>query len=82
VWSLSNWEIRVAGRVALGFESELHGDWVGVRAEEIVAYSIASPVAPGAGDIDLVYLRLADAPQIGGELFKVVRPVFRDAQAP
>jgi hypothetical protein len=66
----------VARCVAFGFQRELDGDGIAVRAEEIVADGVASAVAPGPGDVDFVDVWLASAPQIGGELLEVGRPVL------
>jgi hypothetical protein len=52
----------VVGCVALGFEGELDRDRGGGGAEEVVA----DGVAPGAGDVDPVYLGIAAAHQVGG----------------
>jgi hypothetical protein len=66
----------VAGCVAFGFEGELDCDWVACGAEKVVADSVASAVAPGSGDVDLVDVWLAGSPEVGGELLEVGRPVF------
>ena len=66
----------VAWCIAFGFQGELDGDRVAGGAEEIVADGVASAVAPGPGDVDLVDIGLAGAPQVGGELLEVGRPVF------
>src|SRR5258708_7441571 len=57
----------VAGGVALGFQRELHGDGVGTGADEVFADCVASAVAPGPGEVNLVDARLAGSPQVGGE---------------
>ena len=66
----------VAGGVAFGFQRELDCDGVGAGAEEVVADGVASAVAPGPGDVDLVDVGLAGAPYVGGELLEVGFPVF------
>jgi Transposase domain (DUF772) len=55
---------------------ELHRNGVRTRAEEVLPDGISSAVAPGAGDVDLVRVGLADSPQVRGELLKVVRAVL------
>ena len=52
----------VAWCVAFGFQSELDGDRVAGRAEEVVADGVASAIAPGPGEVDLVDVGLAGSP--------------------
>lgn len=61
--------------VTLCFQRKLDRDRIFPGTQEIVTNGVPAAITPGTGDVDTVDMRLADLPQVGGELLKVIRPV-------